>query len=81
MEALYYAKGGVADSFNCVPVMLTEADLDRLEADIKAGNLPETAGFFFGQTCGDEQDDDLAFIAKARVAIRDGLAVYYSSWW
>lgn len=81
MEALYYWKGGTAQSFNCVSVELTADDLDRLEADIKAGELPVTAGFFYGVSDGTEVDDDLQFVAKAREAIAKGLAVYYSSWW
>ena len=81
MELLYFAKGGTADSFNCVPVELSAEDLDRLEADIRLGRLPETSGFFFGESDGDEIEDDLAFIAKARQALADGLTVYYDSWW
>lgn len=81
MQELYYDKGGKADSFNCVPVVLTLDDLDRLEATIHARTLPDTAGFFFGDSDGTEMEDDLAFIAKAREAIAAGLTVYYDSWW
>ena len=81
MESLYYEKGGEADSFNCVPVVLDNEDLDVLAEDIKSGNLPDTAGFFFGQSDGDEVDGDLEFIAKAREAIKNGMTVYYTSWW
>jgi len=81
MESLYYEKGGEADSFNCVPVVLDDEDLDVLEEDIKSGNLPQTSGFFFGQTDGDEVDGDLEFVAKAREAIKNGMTVYYTSWW
>jgi hypothetical protein len=35
MEKLYREKGGTAESFNCVRVVLAPPDLDRLEADIK----------------------------------------------
>lgn len=71
----------VTGCFNCVPVELTLDDLARLEADIIAGNLPSTSGFFFGESDGSETDDDLAFIAKAREAIGQGKAVFYDSWW
>lgn len=81
MENLYLEKGGRNPDFNCVPVVLTTEDLNRLEADIRAGALPPTSGFFFGVTDGTEKDDDLAFIAKAREAIAAGLTVYYDSWW
>ena len=80
MQGLYGEKGGTRD-FNCTPVLLTIAYLDRLEADIRAGNLPPTSGFFFGETDGSETDDDLAFITKARAAIADGKTVFYDSWW
>ena len=81
MHKLYERKGGRNAEFNCVPVVLTAEDLDRLEADIREGALPTTRGFFFGATDGTEKDDDLAFIAKAREAIAAGLTVYYDSWW
>ena len=83
MEQLYYAKGGEAESFNCVPVELTASDLDLLEKAIKEGDLPHTSGFFFGQSSGDEEEsnDDLNFIKEARKAIAEGDQVYYDSWW
>ncbi|TPE62595.1 phosphoglycerate kinase [Sandaracinobacter neustonicus] len=80
MQGLYGEKGGT-QNFNCTPVLLTIEDLDRLEADVRAGNLPPTSGFFFGETDGSETNDDLEFIAKARGAIADGKTVFYDSWW
>ena len=81
MQGLYYAKGGIAESFNCAPVVLTTDDLDRLESTIRANALPNTTGFFYGQSDGTETNDDLSFVAKAREAIAAGLTVYYDSWW
>lgn len=81
MEDLYYEKNGQRESFNCVNLLLTEKDLDDLEYDIKNGNLPQTSGFFFGQSDGSENEDDLQFIKDARLAILDGFSVYYTSWW
>ena len=81
MEELYRAKGGEADVFNCVNVELTADDLDSLERAVKGGDLPPTSGFFFGESDGSEQEDDLAFIASARQALEAGQAVFYSSWW
>jgi len=81
MEQLYYAKGGKDEIFNCVNVALTPEDLDRLEQAIMEGELPDTEGFFFGNSDGSEVDDDLAFIKKARQAIVTGCTVYYTSWW
>jgi hypothetical protein len=81
MEQLYREKGGAAASFNCVRMVLTAPDLDRLEADIKESRLPDTQGFFFGESDGSETTDDLRFIGKTRTAIQSGLTVYYTSWW
>jgi hypothetical protein len=81
MEKLYYQKGGQAESFNCSPVELTLDDLYILEADINYTKLPETKGFFFGESTGSEQEKDLKFIEDARRAIAEGDRVFYDSWW
>lgn len=81
MERLYYQKGGQKESFNCAPVELTLDDLYILEADINYAKLPETDGFFFGQSYGTEAEDDLKFIQAARQAIEEGDRVFYDSWW
>ena len=80
MQELYDAKGGERE-FNCVPVQLLSADLDALEQALQMNALPETFGFFYGETRPEEIDEDFAFIAKAREALHDGYFVYYSSWW
>jgi len=83
MERLYRAKGGTKESFNCVSVRLTMDDLQLLENDVLANKLPETQGFFFGTNPPDDysKNQDMEFIAKAKVAISEGDAVYYDSWW
>ena len=81
MERLYRQKGGKDADFNCVPVQLTAADLDALEKDVVANALPETTGFFFGQSSEEDRIDDLKFIQTARTEIALGKAVYYYSWW
>ena len=81
MQNLYDMKGGTSPDFNGDCVVLDSEDLENLEEDIKDGNLPDTSGFFFGQTDGDEVDGDLEFVAKAREAIKEGKTVYYTSWW
>jgi len=81
MERLYREKGGSAGEFNCVNLLLTAEDLDALEADIRNGALPQTTGFFFGESDGSETEGDLRFIAEAREALAAGLSVFYSSWW
>jgi len=81
MEALYYEKGGKADVFNCVTLALTLEDLDKLEQAVRNKSLPETSGFFFGQSLDEERAGDLDFVQKARSAIKNGYTVFYDSWW
>jgi hypothetical protein len=52
-----------------------------LEAAVRGEALPETTGFFFGESTPEHQADDLEFIAAARTAIGAGLTVFYDSWW
>jgi hypothetical protein len=82
MQKLYISKGGTGQ-FNCTPVQLTEEDLNNLHCAIESSHLPQTRGFFFGNNPPDEDSnsEDLAFIEKARTAIRNGKKVYYDSWW
>mgnify|MGYP000680794987 FL=1 len=80
MQKLYEEKGGEDKSFNGDPVVLTLADLDRLEDDILGGNLPKTTGFFFGES-GGMSLKDLEFVLEARKAIQEGDTVYYDSSW
>ena len=79
--ALYYRKGGHDPEFNWSPVVLTAADLDRLEADIKAKRLPRNRRLLFGESDGSEIDDDLAFVVSARAAITAGKTVFYIASW
>ena len=80
MENLYREKGGREQSFNGDLVVLTLADLDRLEEDILRKNLPKTRGFFFGES-GEISLKDLEFILEARKAIQEGDTVFYDSSW
>jgi len=83
MELLYREKGGAAESFNCVTVRLTYADLTRLEIAIKENLLPQTTGFFFGNNPPDKEsnEQDLKFVAAAKEAISQRKVVFYDSWW
>ena len=80
MENLYREKGGREQSFNGDLVVLTLADLDRLEEDILRKNLPKTSGFFFGES-GEISLKDLEFVLEARKAIQEGDTVFYDSSW
>jgi hypothetical protein len=83
MENLYRDKGGDAESFNCVAVELTVDDLDNLQQALLDDSLPRTSGFFFGDNPPDLETmrEDLMFIQKCRIAIKEGKVVYYDSWW
>ena len=81
MENLYRERGG-GKSFNGIELELTLEDIDRLEADIQASHLPETAGFFFGDPSDDYyRENDLEFIKAARTHLFLGLKVFYNSSW
>ena len=80
MQKLYEEKGGEDKSFNGDPVVLTLADLDRLEDDILGGNLPKTTGFFFGES-GGMSLKDLEFVLDARKVIQEGDTIYYDANW
>ena len=82
MEDLYRERGG-EESFNCVPLKLTEADLIRLIADVKADKLEPREGFFFGSKEFDEDDvrSIYTFVGAAQGELATGRDVYYDSWW
>ena len=62
-------------------VLITAADLDRLERDMDDNALSTTTGFFFGGSGEYEEKQTRVFIEKARAAIKDGYKlVYYASW-
>jgi len=105
MEQLWEDKGRPnfteADSqamgdFNCVPLEITEDDLEALEADVCEKTMPETVGFFFGDDSysweneeGEEhkgkdyfhKEADLDFIERAREQINNGKKVFYNCWY
>lgn len=83
MEAIYVDEYGGTDTFNCIAIQLDLDHLQRLEDAIKSKELPETSGFFFGESIDDPEvvQHDLEFIEKARKEIESGKFVYYDSWW
>lgn len=80
MERLYMEEGGTK-SFNCIPVQLSPAIIDRLERELT--QLQPVEGFFFGEQTIYPEDIEATkkFIADARQAFADGFDVYYDSWW
>ena len=69
-------------SFNGVELELTWEDIDELERAVTHGQLPETKGFFFGDSSDEYyQDQDLEFVRNARAELFVGLRVFYNSSW
>ena len=69
-------------TFNNIELELTWDDLDRLEADVKDGNLPKTRGFFFGDDSDKHyKKQDLEFVKNAKAEVFLGLKVFYNSSW
>jgi hypothetical protein len=70
------------DQFNGIQLEITWDMLERLEYDVKNGELPETSGFFFGNGADDVYyKQDLEFIKNARAELFLGLRVFYNSSW
>ena len=81
MEKLYYEKGG-KNTFNCESIRLYEEDLDKLKYAVEHNEMPvNTIGFFFGNHSEEDMPSILKFVKIAKKAIKEGNAVYYSSWW
>jgi hypothetical protein len=84
MEQLAQEKGVRYDTFNGVELELTWEDIDKLEKDIKSGQVSElgTTGFFFGDPSDEyyrEQDLEFCTNAKAELFLKRKL-FYNSSW-
>jgi hypothetical protein len=81
MQRLWESRGN-SGSFNGDELELTWEDLDLLEAVVKQRALPDTQGFFFGDSADDYYyQADLDFIKQARTELFSGLRVFYNSSW
>ena len=82
MELLAEKKGLEYNSFNGIELELTWEDLDDLERAVTHNQLPETQGFFFGDSSDEYyREQDLQFIKEARAELFLGLKVFYNSSW
>ena len=73
---------GNTGDFNGDQLEIDWAMLERLEYDVKNGELPQTSGFFFGSNAdADYYEQDLEFIRQARAELFLGLRVFYNSSW
>ena len=82
MELLAEQKGLAYGSFNGIELELSWEDLDALERAVTHNQLPETHGFFFGDSSDEYyREQDLQFIKEARAELFLGLKVFYNSSW
>lgn len=81
MEEIYREKGGKEETFNCTPVQLVQADLDRIREQVQSKALPKTEGFFFGESDDTDYDSDMDFLMKAEASLKEGYTIWYDSWW
>jgi hypothetical protein len=84
MEQLAQEKGVQYDTFNGVELELTWEDIDKLEKDIKSGQVSElgTTGFFFGDPSDEHyREQDLEFCVNAKAELFLKRKVFYNSSW
>ena len=68
-------------NFNCIPIRLSYQDLLALRDAVNGDALPETTGFFFGQSDDYHKEQTVKFIEDALKAISQDMEIYYDSWW
>jgi hypothetical protein len=86
MEQLWLAQDNTRTdkTFNGVELELTWEDVDKLEKDIKSGEVSKlgTTGFFFGNPSDDiYRDQDLQFCIDAKAELFLKRKVFYNSSW
>ena len=85
MQNLAVEKGVVnrVDDFNCVDLLLTKEDIAQVTAAISLNLLPNTTGFFFGASYGDdaEKQRDLLIFDEATSYANMGWNIIYRCWW
>ena len=63
------------------PVQLDIDDINRLEKDVLNNDLPNTTGFFFGESYPEDKVEDLKFIGIAKQSLESGNKLYYYASW
>jgi len=79
MRELYHSKGHT-EEFNCVDLELLKEDLDEYEKYVfdNKEDLNESVSSIVQNI---KDDEDLLFIAKARIYLNNGCRVYYTNWY
>ena len=79
-----FIQGKEPPNFNGIELELTWDDIDKLEKDIKSGQVSElgTTGFFFGNPSDEHyREHDLEFCVNAKAETFLGRKVFYNSSW
>ena len=79
MSRLYYAKGGMEESFNRVELSLSKEDLLRLKDESR--DLPDLTGALGGVSDSPDLVLIEVFIESAIQAADDGYEIIYTSCW
>lgn len=71
---------------DCKPVFLSADNIAELIAAVRAGNLPKTTGFFFGESTNDDEQkaEDVEILSKALEWLRADewhRSIYYQASW
>ena len=76
-------KAGWKGNMNCVPFELTEEILDVAIFNVMMNGLPQTEGFFFGESQHTKESvkNDLEQLKKAKKEIVNGNKVFYVADW
>ena len=64
-------------NFNCTYLELVSEDIDDLEKKVESNSLPETTGFFYGQSGSHHKEMDQEFIQKARELLSADKVLFY----
>lgn len=77
MADIYFNKGGIDETFNCAKVILDLYDLSYIEACIEEFDYEDE----YDENQELERERDLNFINIAREKLKQGLTVFYDSWY
>lgn len=71
-----------ADKDDCQPIHLTEKNIDQIIDAIENDRLPETTGFFFGESIKTQEQkaEDLKVFKKAKELSEENDIYYQASW-
>ena len=89
MSNMYYDRGGQEDSFNCIPLLLSKEDIEKIIIDHKAHldknnifKVEEARGFFWGQSDISNWEQSLEdFERILKETDWDNSTIYYHCWW